>query len=188
MHGIISPNEQLLTVAANFILAGGQRAQWVGAFDRAVEMSGKGQDIDADCGQVESAQPRHTNEGEEAKFKVPQGQSIGASSPSHRLVTFIAREPTAQQRSIGADNAKKIALTVMDTMKIDGLSIGDWTITNALRAGKNMTHEGLVLLGAARRAKLKYANLPGNTLLRHALKPADMQNIVRRAMEKTNVF
>lgn len=219
-------DSQLVTIALNFILAGGTLARWISAFDRAEEMSRGGHYRDAGDGQPHRASSRRPmpdggqhllagdglakhasvgqpTEGGEAFGAAPKGQPTFASSPSpqrnggghmsfaykgHSSPAAPVREPTAQQRSIAAAQAKAAAtLSIMDTIKIDGLALGDWTITNALKYGKTVTREGFILIGAARKATERFANIPGNTTLR-ILRISDMQEVVQRAAELSDAI
>jgi hypothetical protein len=96
-----------------------------------------------------------------------------------RDIATPAREPTFQQRMISARNAHIVAITIMDTLKIDGRPIGDWTVAEARQAGRLKTREGHILIAASRMV----ANAAGNELLREVVKPAEMQKIIQKAAE-----
>jgi hypothetical protein len=90
-----------------------------------------------------------------------------------------AREPSRQQRAASAVAANIAAITILDTLKIDGRSIGNWTIAEARRAGRLKTREGYILIEAARHV----ANAKGDEMIRHVIKPGDLQKIVQKAAE-----
>lgn len=89
------------------------------------------------------------------------------------------REPSAAQRAAAGSVAKSMAITVLDTLKIDGRAIGDWTVAEARAAGRTKTREGYILIEVAR----VVANAPGHTLVRDIAKPGEVQRIMQRAAE-----
>jgi hypothetical protein len=126
--------------------------------------------LNAPQGLHQSAAPSSPHRAPEAIFGMPKG---------HRVAAIPAREPSQTQRDAAAHVAKIMALTVLDSYKIDGRAIGDWTVSEARAAGKLKAREGYILIEAARHV----ANAQGNELLRAIIKPAEMQRIIQRAAE-----
>jgi hypothetical protein len=151
------------------------------------------------CGYAQDSQPedvpnRQPVEDGGANDLMPQGQSVAASpSSSNRggeglnpgtharqmRDAVLVREPTQQQRSAAASVAKVLAITVLDTLKIDGRAIGDWTVGEARAAGRIKSREGVILIEASR----VVANAPSNALIREVVKPSEMQRIMQTAAE-----
>jgi hypothetical protein len=75
--------------------------------------------------------------------------------------------------------AKASAITVLDTLKIDGRSIGDWTVGEARKAGPQKTREGAILIAATRQV----ANAQGFQRIRDVLKVDELQAIMQKAAE-----
>jgi hypothetical protein len=159
----------------------------------AAKMSGMGQCAIV-TGQSRGAQTRQQVEGGEAYRTVPDGHCFAATSPSSNrggdgrnpsaqerpfVVASPVREPTASQRSAALSAAKVASISVMDTLKIDGRSIGDWTVAEARKRGHDKTREGYILTAAAR----VVANAPANALIRDVVKVRELQRIQQQAME-----
>jgi hypothetical protein len=150
-----------------------------------------GQIMVADQGQGASA---GQDEGAEATSGMSQDQVTPASAPSagdtvgHPMrASFGGRsqparrvvEQSASRRARAARNAAKAATSIMDTMLINGRSLGDYSVGQAQRLGLTRTREGYILLAASRHA----ANAPGNALIRDVVSVKAMQEIVQRAAE-----
>lgn len=181
---------------AKYLNSGGTIA---GARDRlnahAERMSGMGQISSAVTGHSNFAQTRQQVEDGEAVIPSPTAGRIPNALPSsfnrggegrsrgavegQKAVALPIREPTMQQRMISARNARVVAITIMDTLKVDGRAIGDWTVGEARRAGRLKTREGHILIAASRMV----ANAAGHELLRSVVKPDEMQKIVQKAAE-----
>ncbi len=78
-----------------------------------------------------------------------------------------------------ADTKKQAAVTIMETLKIDGRSIGDWTIGEALRVGRDKLCNGHILVAVARH----YSNADHNAKVRDLIKLGDLQRIIQQAAE-----
>lgn len=122
-------------------------------------------------GQMTAATPPSFNRGEDGHAKVAHS--------GHRSGAVLAREPTASQRSAALAAAKVASISVMDTLKIDGRSIGDWTVAEARTRGHDKTREGYILTAAAR----VVANAEPHALIRDVVKVREIQRIQQQAME-----
>jgi hypothetical protein len=108
------------------------------------------------------------------------GEGLVIDAHARQLAIAVpVREPTPQQRSAAASVAKVLAITVLDTLKIDGRAIGDWTVGEARAAGRIKSREGVILIEASR----VVANAPSNALIREVVKPSEMQRIMQTAAE-----
>lgn len=134
---------------------------------------------------------RQPVEGDEAERGLQSSRTPHASSPSsnrggegQRTVAencqvrhaLPVREPTLEQRSAALAVAK---ISVMDTLRIDGRPIGDWTVSEARKAGHDKTREGYILLAASRFV----ANARGFETIRSVMKAEQMQQIIQKAAE-----
>lgn len=194
--GIESRDIEFDIAIAKYLNSGGTIDGAIKRLDVAAErMSGMGQRVIATDGQISAAQTRQPVEGGEAGVEMPnQGLRVVASPPSFNRggdgqyadasngrsdIAVPAREPTQQQRDAAQAARIIIALTIMDTLKIDGRSIGNWTVGEARKAGRLKTREGYILIEASR----VVANANGNELLRHVVKPKELQRIIQKAAE-----
>lgn len=110
----------------------------------------------------------------------PSREPITDGVPLHgQLANVASREPSPAQRAAASIVAKTIALTVLDSFKVDGLAIGDWTVAEARVAGRRKSREGYILIEAARHV----ANANGDEKLRQIIKPLEMERIIQRAAE-----
>lgn len=82
-----------------------------------------------------------------------------------------------------ADTRKQAAVTIMETLKIDGRAIGDWTIGEAMRVGRDKLCNGHILVAAAKYAREHYANVTDGSKVSDVLKVADLQRIIQQAAE-----
>lgn len=183
-----------------FIASGGTNEGALMRLQRIVErMSGMGQTANADKGPTSSAQTRQPVEDGGANSAMPQGQKAAAPSSSSNRGgegqgviahqgqfdhALPVREPKPQRVPIDFGAAAlaiktKLALTVLDTLKIDGRAIGDFTVGEARRLGPQKTREGHILIAATR----KVANAQGFQLIRDVLKPDELQVIMQKAAE-----
>lgn len=180
-----------------FIRSGGTIAKAHEIVDVAAKrMPSTGHSADTKNGQMESASARHLVEGERGHLThAAKGHIGGAAPPSSNRggdghgsrsassglppVAAPVREPSVGQRSASAAVAKAAAITVMDTLKIDGRAIGDWTVSEARNAGRLKSREGYILIEASRMV----ANAKGNETLRSVVKEHEMQKIMQRAAE-----
>lgn len=191
--GVVPRSARFNVEIAWFLNQGGTFAEMRALIDAAERMSGEGRRTVASDGQPLSAPARQPVEdvrghglsasnglGEPAP---PSSSNRGGSGPSktanHSIHAGIVREPTQQQRSAMQSVNKIAAITIMDTLRIDGRPIGDWTVAEARRAGKMKTREGHILLAASRMV----ANAVGHESLRAVVKPAEMQKIIQKAAE-----
>lgn len=88
-----------------------------------------------------------------------------------------APSPTAVAASLSV--AKRAAVSVLDTLKIDGVAIGDWTVAEARHAGRTKIRNGYILLAATKLV----ANAPDDARLREVVKEAELQRIIQSAAE-----
>lgn len=112
----------------------------------------------------------------------PDRTEMGHMSSSDKVVGRLPisfRQPNAADLSAAALVAKRAAVTIMDTLKIDGKAIGDWTVAEAYEAGTSKVRDGYILREAARHA----ANALPNQTLRDVVSVAHMQRIVQTAAE-----
>jgi len=107
------------------------------------------------------------------------GGGHSEDAQSRAIFAVPVREPSASQRTAAASVAKVVALTILDTLKIDGRAVGDWTVGEARSSGRAMSREGYILIEAARTV----ANATGAERLRDVVKPDEMQKIIQRAAE-----
>lgn len=94
------------------------------------------------------------------------------------------REPSESMRRTTMAIEKMVSVTVLDTLKIDGRAIGDYTIDEARKYGRIKTREGAILIEASR----VVANAPSNALIRNVVKPAEIQRIMQSAAETADAF
>lgn len=88
-------------------------------------------------------------------------------------------EPTEGQVAAAVKVRSKIALTILDTYRIDGRPIGDWQVGEAMQAARRKTHEGRILQIASRWV----ANADPSQRLRDIVKADDMNRIIQLAAE-----
>ena len=173
-----------------------------GTIERALErvriaagrMSGRGLSGSASDGQTRFAPTRQPVEDvvadtclpDRANTPVPASSfNRGGEGPTHlaqsrpALSALPVREPSSSQRTVAGMIAKAAAVTVLDTLKIDGRAIGDWTVAEARAAGKTKTREGRILIEASRMV----ANAPANALIRDVVKANELQLIMQKAAE-----
>lgn len=81
--------------------------------------------------------------------------------------------------NVAAKIQRQVAVTIMDTLKIDGRSVGDWTIAEALEAGKSKVRDGRILHAVATHA----ANAPANALVRNVVSVPVLQRIMQESAE-----
>jgi hypothetical protein len=168
-HEIVDAAAKRMPGTSQIVLA--DNGHHVSAQTRQPVEDERGQNHDSENGQPSLASSSSSNRGGAGHaYAAQSSQSLGAAP---------VREPTTQQRVTSAAIAKAAAVTVMDTLKIDGRSVGDWTVTEARRAGRLKSREGYILIEAAR----VVANAPGNATLRSVVKEAEMQKIIQRAAE-----
>jgi len=183
---------QLKTFAVNYFRSGGSIEQWIAIGREAAEGTPReGQlSIATQIGHAICAHPRQPVEGEKATTSLPEGQRTSAISPSshreaaaspstpqgHCQSAAQPREPSPAQRKASLEVAR---LSIMDTFKIDGLPIGNWTVALARAEGRRKTRDGFVL----REAVKIVANAPANALLRNVVKVEEMQRIRQKAEE-----
>jgi hypothetical protein len=74
---------------------------------------------------------------------------------------------------------REAALSILDTFKIDGRAIGDYSVAEALRIGKNKTRDAQILLRLAR----VVANADPSALLRHVVKGREVELAIQAAAE-----
>jgi hypothetical protein len=122
-------------------------------------------------GQENLAPPSSSNRGREGQGSHALQRQTGNAVP--------VREPSRTQRTVAGMIAKASAVTVLDTLKIDGRAIGDWTVAEARAAGKTKTREGWILIEASR----VVANAPANALIRSVIKADELQIIMQNAAE-----
>jgi hypothetical protein len=195
-NGILAEDVEFDIAIAKYLNSGGTIARAQARLDAAAaRMPGMGHLSDvAISGHFFVAQTRQPVEDAEGqKALAVTGLLSGAKSPSfnrggdglERVATSLAmhaipvREPTQQQRIASAAAANVMAITIMDTLKIDGRSIGNWTVSEARKAGHLKTREGYILIQASRMV----ANANGGELLRHVVKAKELQKIVQKAAE-----
>lgn len=194
--GIHQRDVDLDIAIAKYLNSGGTV---LGIIDRAnvaaARMSGEGQSCVASTGQASYAQTRQQVEGTAGQlFNARKGRDLVAAAPFNRggdghtmdallerppIASIPVREPTKSQRSAALAAAKVASISVMDTLKIDGRAIGDWTVSEAKRRGHDKTREGYILIAASRLV----ANAEPNALLRNVVKVRELQRIQQRAME-----
>ena len=107
------------------------------------------------------------------------GDSLNSRADGLTKIAIPVSEPTRQQRAASAVAANVMAITIMDTLKIDGRSIGNWTVSEARKSGHLKTREGYILIHASRMV----ANANGSELLRHVVKAKELQKIIQKAAE-----
>jgi hypothetical protein len=175
---------QLTTVLANYFKSGGTEDRLKELIDLAKKMSGDGHAGAALIkGPMLTAVARQTVEGARGQSE-PAGMSPfgNASPPSSNRHHVSAREPTKSQRAATLTAAKAAAQTIMDTLKVDGRAIGDWTVAEARRASANKRRESFILREAVR----VVANADPSAKLRDVVKIREMKRIHERAMELRN--
>jgi len=97
----------------------------------------------------------------------------------HSVSALPVREPTPAQRAAALSVARSIAVTILDTYRIDGIALGEWTVAEALRASKTKTMHGYILRECTRMV----ANAPSGAKLKTIVKPHEAQRIIQRAAE-----
>lgn len=187
--------------ALRFINQGGSREAWIAAFDKAAEkLSGQGRIIHAVSGQRGSAEARQPmpSEGQSSRASAfcgtlaaehavpPLGNPSRAGAANHPLAPGAhsgdaapAREPTPSQRAASLRVHQQAAITVLDTFKIDGKPLGDWTMAEARTAARQKSYEGCVLLACTR----VVANAAPSAKLRDVVKVAEVHRAMREAEE-----
>jgi hypothetical protein len=167
---------QFYAACTEFLKAGGGNARGVELLGRAEEeLRRRGR-----VGHVRSTDQRAHVPSPQANRE--RGGQRGCASDGPCAGASPSREPTAAQRSAAGAVAKAAALTVLDTCRIDGRAVGDWTIGEAERAGRSKTREGAILLAATR----VVANAPANALIRDVVRPKEMQIILQQAAEASD--
>jgi hypothetical protein len=101
---------------------------------------------------------------------------------AHKAAATPVREPSAAQRAAALSVARSIAVTVLDTYRIDGIALGEWTVAEALRASKTKTMHGFILRECTRMV----ANAPSGAKLKTIVKPHEAQRIIQRAAEASD--
>lgn len=95
------------------------------------------------------------------------------------------REPSAQQRAATAAVAQKIS--VLNTFKVAGRSIGDWRIVAAKSEGPHLEFHGRVLRELTVEAERAVANIEPWMTFRDVLKDEQqIQRCIQRASELSN--
>lgn len=121
----------------------------------------------------------HTTDAPSRREPDRGGDGHRKRAPGQSTVAIPVREPTQQQRTASHAAAKVAAITIMDTLKIDGIAIGNWTVARARVEGKRKTREGYILSEAVKLV----ANAPSTALLRNVVKMSEMQRIRQKAEE-----
>ena len=109
-----------------------------------------------------------------------QGHHSDAHIPAKSL---LPRALSPSQLHAARAIRQAAAITVLDTFKIDGRAIGDYTVSEALRIGKDKTRDAHVLLVLAR----KVANANPWAKLRDVVKISEVQSAIQSAAEAADV-
>ena len=88
-------------------------------------------------------------------------------------------KPTASQIAAGTRRADYLGKTILDTYKIGGKAIGDYSVREALGYGRQLTREGYIL----RRMSGVVANADPDAKLRDVVKVKEAQRIIQEAAE-----
>lgn len=89
------------------------------------------------------------------------------------------REPSKEDIAAAKDVDKVIRLTILQSYKIDGRPVGNFTFGEAIRYGKKKTQEGYILTQASR----VVANPDHSMKLEDAVKVAEMEEIIKKSKE-----
>lgn len=109
------------------------------------------------------------------------GHSVSVDETKGKVPSRVStlREPSEADRRASLVVHSAVAMTIMDTLKIDGRAIGDWTLDEARSVGKEKIRHGYILQSVAQH----YANAPGNVRVRDLIKVSDLQRMVQKAAE-----
>lgn len=110
------------------------------------------------------------------------GQRTGSShtQPFIRTVHVVhPGKPTAAQIAAGTRRADHLGKTILDTYKIGGKVIGDYSVREALGYGRQLTREGYIL----RHMAGVVANADPDAKLRDVVKVKEAHRIIQQAAE-----
>jgi len=106
-------------------------------------------------------------------FSVPQ---------TYANVSPIKAGPNTREFETMKRIAQERAVTIMDSLKIDGLAIGDWAIGDCAKASSVKLREGHILRAVASH----YRNADPRVRVRELIKVGDLQKIVQSAAEASD--
>lgn len=179
----LRPAMTLYLAACSYAKKGGTLPEFREVMDRVIKEFWNGEDAEAKArvpgkGQLFTASPSSPIAGGRDQIADAKGAVAQGRSP----VVPPVREPSEAQRKAAASVAKVIALTILDTFRIDGRPVGDWSVSEAIRATKLKTREAFILKAAVQTV----ANPQGNELLRQVVKPAEMEAIIKKSEDVSN--
>jgi hypothetical protein len=94
------------------------------------------------------------------------------------------REPSKAQKTADAAVWKSSAQTVLDTFMVDGRAIGDLTVGEVRKLGKQKGVEYFVMASI----DAHYANATSNMRVRDIIKASDLEKMIAEAKESADVF
>jgi hypothetical protein len=172
------------SAVSEFIAAGGTRDEWIAVFDAYQRLPRERQPNGDGAGHplIASGHNRHARPSPTNRDGV--GHTLTSPAVGHQADARPVREPTVIERRASSSVARVVALTVLDTFRIDGRPVGDWTVGEARRVGREKTRYGAILIEASRLV----ANAKDTAKLRDVVKVAEMQKIIQHAAEVADAF
>lgn len=92
----------------------------------------------------------------------------------------------AHAKRMGATMAsarKVLTDRYLETLVIDGVVLGEWTVGNAAKVGARKTFEGRVLMTCVAEVRSRYANVKDNQTFAEVLRSEDVERIVADARQ-----